>query len=168
MNCHIRPLDPSEWEAFKALRLQALKTEPGVFASPYEAEASRPSQDWKDTIAGSPPHQVFGLFDGERLIGITAAFTWRGDPSGESALLAMSYILPEYRGKGLSKLLYDARLAWIRAQPQFKRVVVSHRKSNEVSRKANQRHGFTEIKRAPYTWPDGGIEDEVFYELKLP
>jgi RimJ/RimL family protein N-acetyltransferase len=79
----------------------------------------------------------------------------------------MSFIIPEYRGRGLSQLLYEARLNWIRARSQFRRVVVYHRESNESSRRANQRFGFSVLQRASRKWPDGATEDEVLYELKI-
>ena len=167
MACQMRALDRSEWRIFKSLRLHALQTEPGVFAASYGAEAAYGEHRWRETVQG-PGHQVFGLFDDQKLIGITAAFTWREDPCGETAILAMSFLLPEYRGRGLSRLLYDARLDWIRAQPQFKRVVVSHRDSNEISRRANQKYGFSVFQRAARQWPDGQVADEIFYELKIP
>jgi len=107
------------------------------------------------------------LFDEKKLIGITATFTWRGDKTGATALLAMSYIDPGYRGRGLSRMLYEARLNWIAAQPQFRKVIVGHRASNEASRRANQRFGFVKIDRAARTWPDGAVEDEITYELVL-
>jgi RimJ/RimL family protein N-acetyltransferase len=162
----IRPFEPSEWHMFREFRLAALKAAPGVFATSYDEALARSPDEWQATICG-PTHQVFGLFDGQRLIGITAAFTSREDPSGETALLAMSFILPEYRGRGLSSLLYDARLDWIRAQPQFRRAVVGHRASNEVSRRANQRYGFVPIGRHARVWPDGDREDEIEYELLI-
>jgi len=162
----VRALDSAEWAALRDFRLRALKAAPGVFASSYQTEATRTAEEWQDTVAG-PGHQVFGLFDGEHLIGITAAFTWREDPSGETALLAMSFILPEYRGRGLSRLLYEVRLDWIRKHAQFKRAVVFHRESNEASRRANKPHGFLPTGRAPRTWADGTIEDEIFYELRI-
>jgi RimJ/RimL family protein N-acetyltransferase len=151
---------------FKEFRLQALKVAPGVFATSYEEAVTRSPEQWQTTIRG-PVHQVFGLFDDERLIGITAVFTSRDDPSGETAELAMSFILPEYRGQGLSRLLYETRLDWIRAQPQFRRVIVSHRASNEASRRANQRYGFLPIGRSTRKWPDGKSEDEIFYQLLI-
>ncbi len=160
----IRALEPSEWETFRDFRLSALKDTPGVFSMTYDAAAIWSPQDWQAEIKGED-HQVFGLFNEERLIGITAAFTYRGDPSGQTALLAMSYIVPHRRGHGLSRLFYDARLAWIREQPQFRRVLVSHRESNEASQRANQRHGFVRTRAAPQTWPDGATENEIFYEL---
>jgi GNAT superfamily N-acetyltransferase len=136
----IRALSSEEWPAFREFRLHALQDARSVFGSSYEAEATKAPQEWQDLVSGTL-HQAFGLFDGERLVGITAAFQWKNDPSGETAVLAMSYILPEYRGRGLSRLLYEARLDWIRMRPQFKRVVVSHRGSNESSRR-----GYTEAR----------------------
>jgi GNAT superfamily N-acetyltransferase len=116
----LRPLQRSEWEILRELRLHALKTDPRVFSSSYELEADRSPQEWQDTIEG-PDHQVFGLFKDDRLIGITACFAWREDPSGETAVLAMSFIVPEHRGQGLSHVLYKGRLEWIRTHPQFRR-----------------------------------------------
>jgi hypothetical protein len=81
---HIRPFDPNEWRLFREFRLEALKAAPGVFATSYDEAAARSPQEWQDTIKGHA-HQVFGLFDGQILIGITAVFTWRGDPSGQTA-----------------------------------------------------------------------------------
>ena len=162
----IRALELSEWKTFRDFRLASLKSTPGVFSLSYDEATKWSPQEWQAEMKG-PGHQVFGLFDEKSLIGITAAFTYRGDPTGQTALLAMSSISLPYRGRGLSSMLYDARLAWIRAQPQFRRVLVSHRKSNEASRRANQRHGFIQTKEVPRSWPDGEIEDEVFYELEI-
>jgi RimJ/RimL family protein N-acetyltransferase len=137
-----------------------------MFAGSLSEHEQDPPEHWQDTISGLG-NQVFGLFDGDLLIGITAVFADRNDPTGKTALLAMSFILPPYRGRGFSRLLYEARLDWIRVRPQFERVVVSHRASNEASRRANQRYGFIPMSRSAHQWPDGTNEDEVFYELRL-
>ncbi len=79
----------------------------------------------------------------------------------------MSYLLPEYRGRGLSRLFYEARLRWIVEQERFERVVVSHRRSNEPSKRANERFGFVMTGTARTTWPDGTDDDELLYELRL-
>jgi RimJ/RimL family protein N-acetyltransferase len=163
----IRALECSEWVAFRDFRLQALAAHPGVFGAAYATEVTKKPEEWQSTVGG-PANQAFGLFDLERLIGITAAFAWREDPSGNTAVLAMSFILPEYRGRGLSRLLYETRLDWIRSRPQFTRIVVSHRASNEASRRAIERHGFRVTHRAPRVWPDGTTEDQIFYELSIP
>jgi len=161
-----RPLTPPEWSIVKDLRLFALKTEPGVFVSSFDSEAILSPEEWQETIQGDD-HQVFGLFDGERLIGLTAVFTSRDDPSGQTALLAYSFIHPQYRGLGLSRLLYKARLDWVKSRPEFMRIVVSHRASNERSQRAILRHGFVPSGEAERTWPDGTTDGEIFYDMSL-
>jgi RimJ/RimL family protein N-acetyltransferase len=162
----VRTLAVSEWELFREFRLTALKQAPGVFATSHADAARRPPETWQSLVSG-PANQIFGLFDGECLIGITGAFTWPDDRSGETATLVMSYIVPAHRGRGLSRLLYAAALDWTRAHPRFKRVIVAMRASNVASRRACERHGFAPVGTGPRTWPDGAREDEIIYELRL-
>jgi GNAT superfamily N-acetyltransferase len=114
----------------------------------------------------SPVLVCFGLYDGEYLAGLTASYVADEDPSGRTMGLAMSYIRPAYRGRGLTALLYAARFGWAR-EKGMARVIVSHRASNTPSRKAIERHGFRHVRNDPYTWPDGVTEDNVCYELML-
>jgi RimJ/RimL family protein N-acetyltransferase len=137
-----------------------------MFFSSFEHDAALEEVDWRDWIA-TPTQCVFGLFDGETLVGITAAYTHRDDPDGHTALLGTSYVQPAYRGRGLARLLYETRLAWIRARGTFHRVVVSHRRSNEPSRRAIERCGFELTGNQSRTWPDGAVEDELLYQLDL-
>jgi len=160
----IRSLTESDWVSLRDIRLEALRTEPGVFSSTHEAECKWSDESWRSLAQGDERHQLFGLFDGATLVGITAAFSDRNDPSGQTAMLAMSYIAPAYRGRGLSRLSYEIRLNWVRSRAHFTRVRVSHRRSNEASRRANQRFGFRETGVHETAWPDGAIEDEVHYE----
>ncbi|MGZ9097214.1 MAG: GNAT family N-acetyltransferase [Micavibrio sp.] len=165
MKITIRPLQSSEWVLLQEIRLKALKTNPQVFSSSYETEKNLSPDEWKSWLT-QDNKCVFGLFDQQKIIGLTSIFTLRDDPTGQTALLATSYIEPEYRGQGLSRMFYEARLGWVKTQPQFRKIVVSHRESNEASRRANQSFGFQYIGRRPHIWPDGVSEDEIMYELK--
>jgi RimJ/RimL family protein N-acetyltransferase len=160
----IRSFVPEEWALFRDFRLAALAAAPGVYLGSVAESSTRSDEEWRAMLA-DPRHRIFALFDGETLIGITAAFTHREEP--QTALLAMSFILPAYRKAGLSRLLYEARLDWIRSAGRFRRVIVSHRASNEASRRANQHFGFVPIGRNSIAWPDGTTEDEINYELVL-
>jgi|SRR5579884_1480074 len=164
----IRPLEKSDWQTLKLLRLEALRSEPHVFSRRYDDEAGRSDEEWQQIASNeNAGQQVFGLFAADEMIGITAIFTDREDPTGKTAVLAMSYLKPCYRRRGLSNLLYQARLDWARTQGTFASIRVSHRLSNAASRQANQRHGFTEITSVDRMWPDGTAEPEVFYQLTL-
>ena len=151
----------------RQMRLHALRTEPGVFFGRYDQEASDPDSAWMALATGDQAHQLFGLFDEGRLVGISGVFTDRNDPSGRTAGLGMSYILPEYRRRGLAARLYEARLNWARARPQFVRVAIRHRRSNAASRRVIERFGFRWTGDEARRWPDGGDEDHVRYELRL-
>ncbi len=163
----MRPLERSDWRALKDLRLHALRTEPGVFFSSHEREVGAADDVWQDLAAGAGGLQVFGAFDGAVLVGITGVFPHRDDPTGATAALGMTYLRPDYRRRGLSALFYETRLRWIREQPRFTRVAVSHRRSNEASRRAIERARFVRLGALSRTWPDGGVEDELQYELRL-
>jgi len=163
---HVRALGPDEWEAFRDMRLFALRTEPGVFLSPYEKEAAQTPDEWRARLSRDAG-QAFGLFDGAKLIGITGVDTWRHDPTGRTAVFFMSFIVPEYRRRGFSRLLYEARLAWVAEQPHFEKIVVSHRVGNEISAKANRPFGFAFVRTETKSWPDGTTGDELVYEKRL-
>ncbi len=168
---HLRPLVAADWRALRDLRLHALRSEHGLFFRHYDEEVGTSDADWSALAAGDDTHQIFGLFDDddddERLVGITGVFTDFADPSGETAGLGMSYLLPEYRGRGYASLFYEARLGWARARPQFRRAAVGHRRSNLASRRLIERFGFRHTHDAPHRWPDGAEEDDVCYELPL-
>ena len=163
---YTRPLGPEDWTMFRDVRLAALQSSPGMFSGTYADSLQRSAEKWQQMTSGSN-HQVWGLFDDTTPIGITAVFETSTDPRGDTAMLAMSFILPAYRGRGLSRLLYDVRLAWLRQHPRFKRAVISHRQSNQAARRASLRSGFIETGRAACQWPDGTSEDEIRYELAL-
>jgi RimJ/RimL family protein N-acetyltransferase len=168
MNLTLRPLAESDAPVFRRLRLHALRSDPGMYFSSYDEVAKRTDDEWRELARGDDLHCVFGLFDGAVLVGISAVFADRTTEPGSTAIFAMSYILPSYRGRGLARRFYEARVTWVRERPQFERIVVSHRRSNAPSRRAMLRAGFTEVGAAARTWPDGELEDELLYELPIP
>lgn len=156
----VRALVPADWQQFRDIRLHALQSCPGAYSTSYADAKDRTEAQWKDLIAGADRH-VFGLFNGTDLAGIAAVFA-----EGTTATFAMAFIRPEYRGRSLSHLLFDARMAWCR-EHNIDRAIVSHRASNEASARAIRRHGFSATSRAVRLWPDGETEDEISSELRL-
>jgi RimJ/RimL family protein N-acetyltransferase len=163
----LRELEGEDWEALRDLRLHALETELGRFFRSPSEEREKSEDEWRALAAGDERHQLFGLFDGDVLVGMTGVVADADDPSGATASLGMSYVKPEYRGRGFGARYYEARLAWARARPQFTRAVVGHRRSNAASRHLIERFGFRWIEDLPHRWPDGAEEDDVCYELPL-
>jgi len=90
-------------------------------SSPEEADLT--DTQWKERI--NDTRAVFGLFENDKLISMTSILSLN-DKEGYPG---QSYIRREYRGVGLSALLYKIRMAWA-SKSQLKQLRVSHRESN--------------------------------------
>ncbi len=166
MSISIRPLTPADLQVFKTMRLKALQTHPGVYQGTYKDSAARPDSEWLEML-DQKGKCVFGLFDRDSMIGLTAVFTWHEDQSGESGAFAMSYIEPEYRNLGLSRYLYEARIHWGLRYLPWKKLVIAHREGNEPSRRAMIANGFHFVNKKKIKWPDGAEDWEYNYEIDL-
>ncbi|MGB4057088.1 MAG: GNAT family N-acetyltransferase [Alphaproteobacteria bacterium] len=166
MSFAIRALTPDDWQMLRGMRLIALQTSPEVYLSTYEIAFLKTENDWKDMLDGRG-RCIFGLFDERRHIGISGVFPFLEDISGDTGFLGMSYIDPAYRGKGLSTLFYQSRIAWAVKNTAWKKLVVSHRESNEPSRRAMAAHGFTFTHKKKIVWPDGVQDWDYNYSLDL-
>jgi RimJ/RimL family protein N-acetyltransferase len=166
MDVTIKQLAEADWLAFSQIRLKALLTDPKVFGSNYELESKSTEAEWRERLQATR-NAIFMVYENDDPIGVTAVGIDREDPTGKTALLWGTWLAPAARRKGLSELLYKTRIDWARQQPAVEKIVVSHRESNLASKKANQKHGFVFTHIEEKTWTDGGIEDEVFYELKI-
>lgn len=161
----IRGFRSDEWALLRDFRLKALKEHQAVYTRRYEDEAAVSEAEWRERT-NQKDGKIFGLFDGWKLIGLTGVFSYWGDTSGKSAVLGMSYIDKAYRGLGLSRLLYQARIDWAKAAG-FERVVVAHKEGNEASRRANAAFGFKATHIETANFGDGSIANQHFYELDL-
>ncbi|MCB1024704.1 MAG: GNAT family N-acetyltransferase, partial [Acidobacteria bacterium] len=162
----IKQIDTNDWEIFRDVRLRALKTDPAVFGSNFERESAQTEDEWKEPLA-TVDCAIFIIFRDDSPIGMTAIAVKREDPTRKTAILWGSWLEPDSRRKGISKLMYQARLDWAKKHPDIEKIVVSHRASNHSSKFANQKHGFKYTHSESKTWHDGITEDDVHYELKI-
>lgn len=159
----LRSFTAEEVGVYKAMRLEALQNEAGMFSSTYVREAAFTDAQWMDRI-NNPNSACLGLYYNNELIGITGIV--RDHEQEGLGHMVQSYIRKGYRGKGLSTLLYKVRLDWAR-EHKLKRIQVGHKASNLASKAANQRFGFKYTHREACSWPDGSTEDILYYELEL-
>ncbi len=158
----LRPLTPNDAQTFRAMRLKALKNHPGFFSTPLDKVSGQEDEYWQTLLDGKGK-QIFGLFAGETLIGIAGIFKEDAD---NSAGLHMVYIEPDFRGRKLTRPLYEACIEWARKN-NFKYAYVSHREGNEESKHAIMRFRFDPISIQDKTWPDGKIAKDHVYRLEL-
>ncbi|MDD9911973.1 MAG: GNAT family N-acetyltransferase [Alphaproteobacteria bacterium] len=166
LNVSSRVLTPEDWEILREIRLYALRESAHAFGSNYQREAAFTEEQWVERLA-SKRSAIFGLFsEGGELIGIGCILQSEEDAS--RAGLFMAYIRPEYRKKGLSKLLYEERIAWAKNHPEVSVIFTHNRKKNIAAQQMNQSFGFVKVAETePRQWADGAVERELIYELRL-
>ncbi len=162
MSFTIRKLTEDDWFEFSRIRLKALLTDPQVFGSNHEREKDTLEEQWRETLR-SVETAVFLIYDAETPIGITCVSIDREDATKKTALMRGSWLAPEFRGKGLSEMMYRVRIDWAKNQPTVEKIFVSHRASHLTSKFANQKHGFKLTHKKEKVWTDGKTEDEFCY-----
>jgi RimJ/RimL family protein N-acetyltransferase len=162
----VRQLNASDWQTYKDVRLEALARHGDVFGISLEKETLRDDGSWKAMLSNGT-QAFFGLSDGTQIVGITGVITDTYVENSRTAILIASYIREAYRKRGLSALLYKARIDWARQSGQFDRIIVGHREGNEYSRRANQKFGFILYGEEEQTWGDGSTGKIYRYELRL-
>jgi len=115
---NIRRVLPTDWEAFRRLRLEALRTDPLAFGSTLERETGYPNDRWQGWAESGALGNDSATFVVEaepgQLVGMAGVFT----DQGEYHLWGM-WVAPEARGQGLGLGLLDRLLAWAdSASPQ--------------------------------------------------
>ena len=94
----IRPLDPSDAQAFQRLRLEGLENSPEAFASSYEEEVSLPIETVSARIPSSGPNVIFGAFDEGRLVGVAGFAVHDRMKARHKGVMWGVYVKPEWRG----------------------------------------------------------------------
>lgn len=160
----VRKLMPQDWPLYKTMRLEALRLHGDVYGTSYKEMADRTDAEW-EAILAQEDSAFFVLFDGDGIIGIGGVFTQ--DKSTRTGMLIAGYIREAYRGRGLSRLLYQARIDWAKQSGLFDRLLIGHREGNEASRRANQAFGFQPIGMIDYVFGNGETAKDHQYELRL-
>ena len=109
----IKQLTVADALQYRRLMLHAYEHEADAFTSTAEERATEPESWWVKRIAD--PHGLslaFGAFDQDALVG-TVALEFSAKPKTKhKALVIGMYVLAEYRGRGLSKVLLKTAIAY--------------------------------------------------------
>ena len=99
----VQPAGPDQWEAVRAVRLQALADSPSAFASTLQREEALSAHDWRERLASG----IWWLCrNGGAPVGMVSSFAEDGS-TGERHLVAM-WVAPGHRGSGAATALVEA------------------------------------------------------------
>ena len=165
MNPTLRELKELDWAVLKAIRLESLTLHPDLF-SPSRDEFAFTEMDWRERLTATQG-VTFGLFFGTEPVGISTVFREGNQPDATRAHLVGSYLRPEHRRKGFSRLFYDARIAWAREQGDIGTLVVEAREDNIPSHSAHQHFGFYFVRDKEIIFGDGRAFRSLIFQLDL-
>ncbi len=156
-------LPPERWEDYKALRLEALSTDPEAFGATYEASLDRPDSWWRGhlEVAQQDPNKtvLFAEQDDGTLVGMAGAY-----PEQEAGCVDVTamFVRPATRGKGIGNALLKAVVGEVRAD----KVRLCVNASLAAAPKLYERFGFVTLAETTVTRADGTTYPQLFMELR--
>src|SRR5262249_16248753 len=103
----VRRLTSADAEAYRAVRLEALRLAPEAYGTDYHTDLAYPPdkfQEWLDTSA------IFGALRGADLVGIASLARQETPKLRHKAYLWGVYVRPDARGTGVARSLCLAAL----------------------------------------------------------
>lgn len=153
----LRRLAPSDWAAFRSIRLAALRDAPEAFGSTAADARKLEEQEWRRRLE---QRAVFLAEAANQRVGLVAGIG--GDQPGEAELISM-WVAPAWRGQGVADRLVEAVLTWA-AGEGFRSVRLWVAKGNGRAERLYARHGFEATGRVQ---PMGGERvDLLEFEMR--
>ncbi len=137
----IRELRLTEWEIFKALRLQSLQDAPCAYGASYEEEAMLSDAAWKEMLL-KKRYMLFAQL-GTEVVGMVGAEVSDQKKRRHAAYITAMYVAREARGQGISKKLFAALLEKIEADASLVKATLRVTTTQEVAFALYQKFGFS-------------------------
>ncbi|QRM31054.1 GNAT family N-acetyltransferase [Microvirga sp. VF16] len=163
----IRPLHPTDAQAYQDLRLEALHGSPEAFGSSYEEEAPLPLETIKARISSSGPNTIFGAFADEALVGMAGFAVYERVKARHKGLMWGVFVRPEWRKQRVGKALVQRVIGHAARHVIMLEAAVGI--TNESARRTYHGLGFEPygIERKAIRVGDQFYDEELLY-LDLP
>lgn len=148
----IRRLDARDVDAFRALRLEALRREPLAFRATLADEARQPPGYFVERLTNGA---VLGAFVDGALVGIAGIAPLPDADSPDCGVLWGVYVRREMRGRGLAKQIIDAAVR--SARGLYAEIRLRVKAGNKPARALYARLGFARLRSEMAPAADGRI-----------
>lgn len=164
----IRVLCPTDIDAFRRIRLNALEREPTAFSSSYETELHAPPDKYRERMSGLPESFVIGAFSPTELVGIAGFHREIAPKRHHAAAVTGMYVDARYRGQGIARRLLQDIISHAARLEGLEQVELSVTATNVPARNLYAALGFRSWGVQPSALKvDGMTYDEEHMVLPL-
>lgn len=130
----------------REIRLRSLHTDPYAYDSTYEGDLAKPPDWWERGARRSEQgeQRIYVVVDQEDDRWHGMALVRPDDESLGDAVINAMWVAPEIRGRGASRLLLDACVAWARER-RFRAVNLAVYTTNIPAYRAYEAAGFVAV-----------------------
>ncbi len=155
----VREFTPEDAAAFRALRLEALETNPEAFgAVAAEFRTRTPAEIEQDVRQSfdSAESLILGAFIGPAAVGMSALRRQTAPKRRHIAVIWGVYITPAWRGRGLSGRILDDLIAAARQMPGLEQLILAVIAENTIAQALYTGRGFITYGREPRAFKQNG------------
>jgi len=134
-------LGPRDWWDLRAIRLEALRSEPAAYSSSYEETLAWSTEDWRRRLANDRSVLLFARAQ-NRLIGMVGGYLGSDEGDDSVAVVFGMYVASEHRGRGIGRLLLTSLIDRLAAFPQITTVRLGVTETQDPARRLYESVGF--------------------------
>ena len=160
-------LGPRDWWDLRAIRLGALRSEPAAYSSSYEETLAWTDDLWQERLADERRLHLLARAQ-DRPVGIVGGYT--GSEAGDDSVAEVfgMYVTPEYRGRGIGRLLLRSLLDRLSALPRISTIRLGVTETQLPARGLYESMGFRIVgKTAEGIVANSQHYDELIMELRV-
>jgi ribosomal protein S18 acetylase RimI-like enzyme len=163
----IAVLGPGDWRDLRAMRLDALRSEPAAFSSSYEETLAWSDEDWRRRLTND--HRMHLLARAQnRPIGMVGGYLGSDEGDESVAVVFGMYVTREHRGRGIGRSLLSSLIDRLSAFPQISTIRLWVTQTQAPARALYESMGFRVVGKT-----DEGIViddrqvEELIMELRI-
>lgn len=162
----IRPLQASDAQEYKRVRLDSLKLAPTAFSSSWETTREQPEEFFTQRATFQPDSFLFGAFEQKKLIGICGGYVDPEQKRNHIAYVVSMWLDPEFRGRDIAQQLLRVVLRQLCQRTATISIQLSVTAGNTAAIKIYEAHGFKAWGTEPAALRvDGETHDEIHMSL---